>query len=137
MRLITLFESGTGSARFINDQYISKLWPKLSTIASTQDVPKGEKRQIAIIGDVRVMIVDGNWVKINCNEPDFVEGGNDAYYKFIPKGEVWVDATLDANVHKYVAYHELIERYLMIFHKMKYEDAHEIANDIEMSVRSQ
>ena len=59
----------------------------------------------------------------NLAELEFVEGGNDQRYDFIPKGQVWVDETVDADERPAVALHELTERRLMQ-RGMGYDEAH-------------
>ena len=89
-----------------------------------------------------IYLVNGDIVKEKSFR-DFVEGGNDAVYgkkdgkvaQFIPDHQIWLDANEDINCIPYICLHELIERYFMIEHKFKYDDAHEVANDHEMRAR--
>lgn len=63
-------------------------------------------------GGVNVWLVNGELVR-TLLFLDFVEGGHDKVYRFIPKGEVWIDDDLEPRERRYVLLHELHERYLM------------------------
>lgn len=74
-------------------------------------------------GKVKVWLVKGNLVR-NVVSVDFVQGGHDKVYSFIPKNEVWIDDSLNPEEWKFVILHELIERNLMCWgwvYAMKYE----------------
>lgn len=104
-------------------------------------------------GDLTIYLVDGNLVKPELFM-DFVEGGNDMVYgekafnkerKFIPPGEVWLDARLSIGSLPYVLAHELTERSVMEFDKgskteydfeQLYYYAHNIASKFEQVLRS-
>lgn len=117
---------------------LDDLWVKvLELVSAEQKVdPKGSSAQIAklaTIDEIDVFLVDGNKVK---QEHDFKEGGNDLRYDFIPENQVWIDYELKQGEHKFIAYHELIERKLMS-QGMKYEEAHEFSNAQEKIRREQ
>ena len=61
---------------------------------------------------------------------DWVAGGHDKVYDFVPKNEVWIDNDITADERKYVILHELHERYRML-QGLKYNEAHESALKIE------
>ncbi|MBU1203856.1 MAG: hypothetical protein KKG60_02180 [Nanoarchaeota archaeon] len=62
--------------------------------------------------DLKVWVVDGNLVRTLLNL-NFTQGGNDKYYSFIPKNEVWIDDQIIPAERKFVILHELHERNLM------------------------
>ncbi len=61
---------------------------------------------------------------------DWVAGGHDKVYSFVPAQEVWIDNDIVAKERKYVLLHELHERYWMS-QGWKYEEAHNSALKIE------
>ena len=89
-----------------------------------------------------IYLVDGDIVKFKCF-PDFVEGGNDAVYgkkkgevaKFMPDNHIWLDAHVDINSLPYICFHELWEKYNMVEYGLKYDDAHNKADELEMLLR--
>ena len=93
-----------------------------------------EKKNVGVVDNNNIFLVDGNHVKIN-NDMDFVEGGNDARYKFIPEKEIWVDSNEDRSQWPYIILHERVERNLMVGGEMKYDDAHNIADEVEKIAR--
>jgi len=98
------------------------------------DHEEPRKELIGKINYISVYMVNGGEVKTKY-EMDFVEGGNEMAYDFIPENEVWVDAFLDLHELKFVIYHELIERDFMIREKLDYEQAHGVANQKEKKIR--
>lgn len=87
----------------------------------------------SVDGGVKVLAVDGDAVKERLYM-DFVEGGNDIRYEFIPKGQIWIDNTMDLYDWPYVIYHEVNERRLMS-KGMSYDKAHAISNRVEDDLR--
>jgi hypothetical protein len=119
----------------INDQLGQKfeqVWQKIKRLKIKTST--NEKTLIGTIDNMKIFIVDGDAVKNNINI-DFVEGGNDAVYDFIPQNEIWVDQHIDKNDHHFIVFHEFIERLLMKDYKLTYNEAHEIANDYELKKR--
>lgn len=114
--------------------YVDEILPQIDKIEwkFPADKPMFPAAQI---GDMTVVLVDGDYVKTH-HCMDFVEGGNDKVYDFVPKGSVWVDARLGASDGKAVALHELAERKLMA-DGVPYELAHQIANSYEYEYRIQ
>ena len=82
----------------------------------------------------KVWLVNGEEVR-NHTKTDFIEGGHDYVYDFIPDGEVWLEDGLNPEELPYILYHEVTERKLMKDKKMDYDDAHEIAADKEYEMR--
>lgn len=83
--------------------------------------------------DLKVMLVSGQAVRDKFSV-DFSLAGHDAVYKYVPKGEVWVEEGLAPHDRKVILVHELWERHLMGF-GMDYEEAHRRANRLEENVR--
>lgn len=84
-------------------------------------------------GGVDIYLVDGAHVRNNVN-PDFVDGGHDLVYDFIPKGEVWVDNVPSVQDRQANLAHELYERGLMA-DGMGYDEAHDEALEYERALR--
>jgi hypothetical protein len=82
----------------------------------------------------RVYVVDGNHVRDDVSV-EFVEGGHDLCYDFVPEGEIWVEKMLDADDQCHNTMHEIYEHTLMKHCKMSYDKAHEAANSVEELIR--
>lgn len=90
------------------------------------------------VGDAdgnHIFLVNGDEVKDQF-EMDFVEGGNDLRWDFIPDHQVWIDAGQDRARWPHITVHELEERRRMA-KGMGYQKAHEIANKIEKDAMEQ
>ncbi|MFA5857330.1 MAG: hypothetical protein WC867_08260 [Candidatus Pacearchaeota archaeon] len=83
--------------------------------------------------EVKVWIVRGDRIRYLYNI-DFTEGGHDKVYKFVPKGEIWIDDELSNKELKFVLLHEAYERNLMN-KGFTYEKAHSAALKIEYYCR--
>lgn len=68
---------------------------------------------------------------------DFVNGGNEAVYNYVPAGEIWIDDAQHALDRTATALHELVERDLMLHHGMSYDSAHDAANGRERAFRKE
>ena len=84
---------------------------------------------------IEVWKVDGYLVR-NHYKTNFVEGGHDIVYKWIPKNEIWIEKDLHTTEIPYILIHEYVERSLMLNNKLKYNTAHKIAAKIEFKYRS-
>lgn len=82
---------------------------------------------------IKVWVVDGALVR-TLFFIDFTQGGHDMVYKFVPKGEVWIDDDLSEKEVKLVVLHELHERYLMQ-QGWDYDPAHRKASNVEYNCR--
>lgn len=82
---------------------------------------------------VDIWIVDGMKIRREIYT-DFVYGGNDKRYRFIPENEIWIDNNIDVSELKFTIAHELKERELMA-NGYSYVDAHEIASKLELKLR--
>ena len=87
-----------------------------------------------LIDKISIIMVDGNEVKKK-HDMNFVEGGHDLVYNYIPVKTIWIDKSIESKQWKPIIIHELIERFLMEKYKLKYEIAHEIVNSIEKNYR--
>jgi hypothetical protein len=86
-------------------------------------------KTIGKIGKVKVILVDGTNIRNN-KAVNFVFGGNDMAYSFIPKNQIWIENAVPTDERKFILIHEFSERDLMK-HGMGYDHAHLIANQIE------
>ena len=84
----------------------------------------------------KVYLVDGDYVRSH-HHIDFVEGGHDLVYDFVPKDEIWVEEMKNKSDESYSALHEIYEHTLMK-HKIvtDYDSAHEASNQVEDICRS-
>jgi hypothetical protein len=82
----------------------------------------------------RIWIVDGNAVARDIY-PEFIFGGNDMRYCFNPLNDVWIDNRTGVEELDTTLRHELVERRLMKDHGMTYDDAHDEALKLELTLR--
>jgi len=83
---------------------------------------------------VAIWIVDGARVRQEFYT-DFVMGGHDGRYKFIPMKEVWIDNSISLEEFDYTIEHELLERKLMVEDGLNYNEAHDRASQLEAEMR--
>ena len=83
--------------------------------------------------DVTIWLVNGRLVR-DWFDIDFTEGGHDLVYKFVPKGEVWIDNDVEPEERSYILLHELHERNLMK-KGLSYNEAHADSSQLEYHVR--
>lgn len=83
---------------------------------------------------LRIYLVDGSIVR-NEFDSDYVQGGNPERYKWIPKGEIWIDDSTPKAEVSYVALHECDEAKLMSEKGEGYEQAHDEAKELENKAR--
>jgi len=81
-----------------------------------------------------VWIVDGAKVRRELYT-DFIYGGNDQRYKFIPFGEIWIDNAISVEELEFTIIHEIFERDLMLNQGMSYSKAHDLAAQEELKAR--
>lgn len=86
------------------------------------------------INGVKVWLVNGRLVRDNFYI-HFTEGGHHYVYKFVPPNEIWIDDCLNPKEYGYVLFHEAIERNLMKYNDMKYNNAHDVAIKYEGILR--
>lgn len=101
---------------------------------------KIEPPRLHLIGHVTglpVYLVSGELVR-NEIDIDFTQGGNEAAYPgYVPKGEIWIDDAMHALDRIATTFHEIVERNLVLFGGIDYDDAHEIACEREIALRKQ
>jgi hypothetical protein len=82
----------------------------------------------------QICIVDGSLIRQEIY-PEFLYGGNEQRYLFIPKNEIWIDNAISVEEYKYTVAHELNERHLMAVFGYTYSDAHDSSLRIERKMR--
>jgi hypothetical protein len=83
----------------------------------------------------KIWIVDGYAVRREIY-PEFLFGGNDERYPFIPKNEIWIDNAISVLEYEYTLKHELHERYLMAVKGFSYAEAHDSSLALELHMRN-
>lgn len=78
--------------------------------------------------NVTIWLVDGE--QIRDRYVDFTMGGSDARYRFIPRGQVWIEVKLSLRDREATIRHELTERKCML-RGAGYDRAHDRANVVE------
>lgn len=86
------------------------------------------------INGIKVWLINGKLVR-DTFYIFFTEGGHHYVYKFVPKDEIWIDDSLNPKEYDYVLFHEAIERNLMKYNKMIYDNAHDVAIKYEAILR--
>ena len=77
--------------------------------------------------------VDGKHIRSQW--ADFIGGSHHLVNQFIPKTEIWLDATVRGEWPGYLASHELLEALLMQLRGWTYDRAHTAANGLEQGLR--
>lgn len=90
-------------------------------------------KKLATSGGLTVWLVDGEKIRDSV-DIDFVEGGHDLVYDFIPENEIWIDKEVPASERRVILAHEADERKLMSG-GMSYEEAHKRASRFEWNLR--
>ena len=83
---------------------------------------------------VAVYVVDGNVVR-SLYKTDYTEGGHGYVYPWVPRGEIWIEESLDRRELPYIVAHEYLERRLMGDTHLDYDTAHEICSCVEFQLR--
>ncbi len=81
-----------------------------------------------------IWIVDGPTVRRDIYD-EFLYGGNDQRYRFVPADEVWIDNCIGVEELEYTILHELHERHLMKTQGLSYDKAHNSALMVELRAR--
>ncbi len=79
-------------------------------------------------------MVDGNYIRREIFN-EFIYGGNDERYTFVPESEIWIDNSISADEFLTTLEHEILERNLMRFNGFTYFDAHDSALMLELEMR--
>jgi hypothetical protein len=83
---------------------------------------------------IKVFLVDGRYIRDNIGV-SFGIGGHSRAYDFIPKGEIWLEKSLDPKERDAILIHELYERKRMMQNKWNYLQAHHAATIAEWHIR--
>ena len=81
-----------------------------------------------------IWIIDGPLVRQKVYH-EFVYGGNEQRYPFVPKGEIWIDNSISVEEYSYTLAHELNERLLMAKFGYTYTAAHDSSLQLEFKTR--
>jgi hypothetical protein len=82
----------------------------------------------------RIWIIDGDIVRQKIYK-EFLYGGNEQRYLFIPKGEIWIDNDISSEEFDLTVAHELNERHLMAKFGWTYQAAHDSSLSLELTIR--
>ncbi|MCE1165812.1 MAG: hypothetical protein LWX07_10470 [Bacteroidetes bacterium] len=82
----------------------------------------------------KVWIVDGALVREKIFN-EFIYGGNDERYPFVPEREIWIDNSISAKEFETTLIHEINERNLMKQFGWTYFDAHDSSLSLELALR--
>ena len=83
-----------------------------------------------------VWIVNGKYIRRKILS-EFLYGGNDRVYNFIPEGEIWIDGSTDSIEAQFTMRHEIVERNLMAEKGLNYDEAHKLASEDEKKHRDE
>lgn len=83
---------------------------------------------------LKIWIVDGSAIRKNIFN-EFIYGGNDERYPFVPLNEIWIDNSISSEEFETTLAHEINERNLMLKFGMTYFDAHDSSLMLELSMR--
>ena len=81
-----------------------------------------------------IWIVDGARIRRDVFD-EFLQGGNDQRYRFVPHNEIWIDGTTSAEEYIYALMHELHERRQMLTLGLSYDHAHRESLMLELQAR--
>lgn len=96
---------------------------------------KTPKKQIGKLGEFKLFLVDGEYVRNNV-DIDFVAGGNPARYAYCPENEIWIEEVYDDVDIAATTMHEYHETILMRDHGKDYDKAHAAASKLEKKFRA-
>lgn len=102
--------------------------------------PRLKPPRLKLLGTIQglsIYLVSGEQVR-NKTDIDFTAGGSEAAYPgYIPKGEIWLDDALHVLDRIATIFHEIVERNLMLYGGVDYDDAHDIACKREIVFRKE
>ena len=111
------------------------VWEAKDVPVKTSEVPWKEFMGQTCPHDRQIVLVDGTYVR-NHFDSDFSQGGNGFRYRFVPRGEIWIDAEINPVERAFIAFHECSESESMA-KGIGYERAHDRAKRIEDRLRRQ
>lgn len=114
------------------DQWYWRKWLN-EKICLPGQVPDFVVKRETLDEDLSVVYVNGVIIRkyLDCQ---FVYGGHDLVYSYIPKNEIWLDVVNGETENKYILIHEKLERDLMAQGKI-YDIAHRYALVADMEAR--
>jgi len=127
----------------MSEEISNKTDKQLATSSNGQPIPaNGRRRSLKGVYEyyigkrdgLDVWIVNGSFIRRKILS-EFLFGGNDHVYNFIPEGEIWLDSAINAVELEYTTRHELTERKLMAEKGLSYDEAHKIASVEEQQSR--
>lgn len=94
-------------------------------------------KRLGYINGLAIYLVSGEQVRNN-TDIDFTAGGSEAAYPgYIPKNEIWLDDALHVLDRVATIFHEIVERNLMLYGGIDYDEAHDIACKRELEFRKE
>lgn len=92
-------------------------------------------KRLGYINGLVIYLVSGEQVR-NKTDIDFTAGGSEAAYPgYIPKNEIWLDDALHVLDRIATIFHEIVERNLMLYSGIDYDNAHDTACKREIVFR--
>lgn len=106
-------------------------------ISATIALKPPRLRLMGHVTGLPVYLVSGEQVR-NKIDIDFTQGGSEAAYPgYIPKNEIWIDDAMHALDRIATIFHEIVERNLMLYRGIDYDDAHDTACKREIEFRKE
>jgi hypothetical protein len=94
-------------------------------------------KRLGYVTGLPVYLVSGEKVR-NDIDIDFTQGGNEAAYPgYVPPGEIWIDDAMHVLDRIATVFHEIVERNLVLYGGVDYDDAHDIALEREKVFRNE
>jgi hypothetical protein len=94
-------------------------------------------KRIGYVTGLPVYLVSGEKVR-NEIDLDFTQGGNEAAYPgYVPPTEIWIDDAMHVLDRIATVFHEVVERNLVLYGGIDYDDAHDIALEREKKFREE
>jgi len=106
-------------------------------ISSALKLEPPRLRLLGYVTGLPVYLVSGEQVR-NRIDIDFTQGGNEAAYPgYVPPGEIWIDDAMHALDRIATIFHEIVERNLVLYGGINYDDAHDVACKREIEFRKE
>ncbi len=99
------------------------------------DIPGVYRVYMGKIDSLSIYIVDGETVRREIY-PDFIFGGNELRYTFVPHNEIWIDNSVSNREYTTTLRHEINEMILMRDASMTYLHAHDSSLMLEVKLRN-
>lgn len=94
-------------------------------------------KRLGYISGLPIYVVSGEKVR-NEIDLDFTQGGNEAAYPgYVPPGEIWIDDAMHVLDRLATIFHEIVERNMVLYGGIDYDDAHDIALEREKIFRAE